>query len=210
MCMLKIENLIEINKNFSNGEIDKIDNLNSTILKINNSNNWIGQISLLLKALLSENCFKECNKETACALMLAAFEIKNVAINQDNVLNLILAISKNRISDIRRINRMVKEVVQVFTENYFNIARNIIVKYPEIFNNLKLYKEHKKLKKIDHKMRVNMTIDPVLYHKFKKYCSLNGMKVSARVEQLMRKELQNQALLKLVVKSMARYSPLYG
>lgn len=79
----------------------------------------------------------------------------------------------------------------MFSENFFNMVTNIKYKYPEIFNNLRLYYEHKKLKKIEHKTRINLTIDPIIYHKFKEYCSLNGMKVSSKIEQLMKERLKS-------------------
>ena len=78
----------------------------------------------------------------------------------------------------------------MFTDEYFTIAKNVRSKYPEIFNNLALYKNHQKLKKIELKTRINLTIDPVVYEKFKSYCSINGMKVSAKIEQLMKEEIQ--------------------
>ena len=109
--MLEINNLIEINKIFSNGEIDKIDELNYTILKINNSNNWIDQIAFLLKALESDNCFKYGNRETAAACLLASMECNKIPINQDNVLKILFTISKNHIVDIRRIKRIIKELI---------------------------------------------------------------------------------------------------
>jgi len=79
----------------------------------------------------------------------------------------------------------------MFSREYFNIVNNIIHKYPEIFNNLSLYKKQSKLKKIDHKIRINLTIDPSIYHKFKQQCGINGMKVSSKIEQFMKKEIKS-------------------
>lgn len=111
VCMLNVTNLVEINKNFAKGEIDKNEVINYSILKINDTENWVEQIAWLFHALLSENCFKDGNKETAIAILLTVMEIKKLPINQDKILNIVLVISRNHITDINRIKRLIKEVV---------------------------------------------------------------------------------------------------
>ena len=44
------------------------------------------------------------------------------------------------------------------------------------------------------KIKVSMTIDEHVYAQFKHFCSENGMKVSTKVEQLMREATKNSSL----------------
>ena len=44
------------------------------------------------------------------------------------------------------------------------------------------------------KMKVSMTIDSDVFAAFKSYCAANGMKVSTKVEQLMKDNLKNTTL----------------
>jgi len=48
------------------------------------------------------------------------------------------------------------------------------------------------------KRKVSMTIDNSTYSQFKKYCSDNGMKVSTKVERLMKDSLKNTSLIKFI------------
>ena len=48
------------------------------------------------------------------------------------------------------------------------------------------------------KIKVSMTIDEHLYAQFKQYCKDNGMKVSTKVEQLIREETKNRTLTQFI------------
>jgi len=44
------------------------------------------------------------------------------------------------------------------------------------------------------KQKISMTIDEEIYDKFKKYCQDNGMKISTKVELLMKETLKDTSL----------------
>ena len=44
------------------------------------------------------------------------------------------------------------------------------------------------------KLKVSMTIDEEIFASFKSFCKQNGMKVSTKVEQLMRENVKNTTL----------------
>ena len=48
------------------------------------------------------------------------------------------------------------------------------------------------------KLKVSMTIDVEIFASFKNFCRQNGMKVSTKVEQLMRDNLKNATLQQFV------------
>jgi len=66
----------------------------------------------------------------------------------------------------------------------------VIAKHPEMFDALEEYDRTHKLRKINHKERANFTIDSNLLGRFRKYCQKHGMKMSAKIEQYMRDELE--------------------
>ena len=50
-----------------------------------------------------------------------------------------------------------------------------------------------RLPKIAYKERVNFTIDADLVRKFRIYCQKNSMKMSSKIEQLLREELKKDS-----------------
>jgi len=44
------------------------------------------------------------------------------------------------------------------------------------------------------KQKISMTIDEEIYNQFKKYCQNNGMKISTKVEILMKETLKDTSL----------------
>ena len=69
----------------------------------------------------------------------------------------------------------------------------VIAKYPEMFDALEEYDRTHRLRKINYKERANFTIDSNLLKRFRKYCEEHGMKMSAKIEQFIQKELKKQA-----------------
>ncbi len=66
----------------------------------------------------------------------------------------------------------------------------VIAKYPEMLDALEEYDKTHKLKKLNYKERANFTIDSSLLKRFRKYCKKKGMKMSAKIEQYMREEME--------------------
>ena len=48
------------------------------------------------------------------------------------------------------------------------------------------------------KVKVSMTIDEHVYEHFRSYCRKNGMKVSSKVEQMMRSEVKDSTLAQFI------------
>ncbi len=69
-------------------------------------------------------------------------------------------------------------------------ADMILVKYPEVFDALEEYDQTHYLKKVNYKERANFTIDSNLLKQFREYCRKNGMKMSAKIEEYIMKELK--------------------
>lgn len=48
------------------------------------------------------------------------------------------------------------------------------------------------------KVKISMTIDDDVFHAFKAYCQQNGMKISTKVEQLMRENVRDMTLQQFI------------
>ena len=62
-------------------------------------------------------------------------------------------------------------------------ARKIMALHPEWLDALGVYDETGKLPRLRTKIRVNLTMDEELYHKFRQYCKRAGLKMSPVVEK---------------------------
>lgn len=76
-------------------------------------------------------------------------------------------------------------------DSFMRTVGLVIAKYPEMLNALEEYDRTHKLRKINHKERANFTIDSNLLKRFRKYCQKHGMKMSAKIEQYMKEELES-------------------
>ncbi len=72
-------------------------------------------------------------------------------------------------------------------------AIKIIKRNPEYFEALVEFEKTGRLPKIAYKERVNFTIDADLVRKFRIYCQKNSMKMSSKIEQLLREELKKDS-----------------
>ncbi len=70
-------------------------------------------------------------------------------------------------------------------------TERLLVEQPEIFDALMEFERIKKIPKFTYKKRVNFTLDPEIFRKFRKACDENGIKMSTKIEQLIREYLKN-------------------
>ena len=68
-------------------------------------------------------------------------------------------------------------------------ARKVIKERPELFEALLEFERTGKLPKLTYKKRANFTIDEETLRKFRNHCKENSINMSARIEQLMLKEI---------------------
>ena len=66
----------------------------------------------------------------------------------------------------------------------------VIAKYPDMLNVLEEYDKTRRLRKINRKERANFTIDSYLLTRFRKHCKKYGMKMSTKIEQYMKDEME--------------------
>ena len=71
-------------------------------------------------------------------------------------------------------------------------TERLLREQPEIFEALLEFERTKRVPKFTYKRRFNFTLDPTLMKNFKAYCEKKGIKMSTRIEQHIREELQEQ------------------
>ena len=75
------------------------------------------------------------------------------------------------------------------SNKFTGIAKKIAEKDKQVFDNLM---DFERTKKIRTKARMDFTIDKAVSSDFKKYCRDNGYNMSAKIEQAMRKILEDK------------------
>ncbi len=68
-------------------------------------------------------------------------------------------------------------------------TERLLKEQPEVFEALMEFERTKKISKFTYKKRVNFTLDPELFRKFRDSCDKKGIKMSNRVEQLMKEDI---------------------
>ena len=71
----------------------------------------------------------------------------------------------------------------------FEKARRMPYILPEMFEALEEYDRTRSLKRWGNKVRINFTLDPILYSEFKKHCKARGYKMSTLIQRMIGKEL---------------------
>jgi hypothetical protein len=81
------------------------------------------------------------------------------------------------------------QCVDVLDRKVFEKARRMPYVLPEMFAALEEYDRTRILKRWGNKVRINFTLDPMLYSDFKKHCKARGYKMSTLIQRLIGKEL---------------------
>lgn len=101
-----------VNRKFDKGILVNRSSLDFAISAVRKSKNWQEQLALITRALANDHVFADGNKRTAAAYMMAVFERRKLAYDAFKVDKLVLSIAKNRIKDLKRIERMIKNVLR--------------------------------------------------------------------------------------------------
>lgn len=70
-------------------------------------------------------------------------------------------------------------------------TKRLLKEQPEIFDALLEFERTRRVPKFTYKKRVNFTLDPILFNKFKNYCEKEGIKMSTKLEQYIREKMSN-------------------
>ena len=110
--MITVGDLIEINKQFSNGKAINNGSLEFAISLARDSKDWTKQLAYVVRAILIDHVFEEGNKRTAAALVISLFEIHKLGYDPQKVDIVIVDILKKNINNINKIRRMIKNATR--------------------------------------------------------------------------------------------------
>ena len=109
--MLSSADIVSLNRLFSSGLVVNKGSL-SAALSEGIDKNRAQQVALLVRALVVDQVFKDGNKRTAAAIIIAYFTELDVRFDQRAVVRLVLLLSKEKISHISRIQGMIEYAVR--------------------------------------------------------------------------------------------------
>lgn len=110
--MLSKKDLISLNQEFAEGIIVNKSSLDYVVDMTRKSKNWLKTAALLVRAILVDHIFTDGNKRTAAAVIMACLEMQGFVCDQDKVGAVVIRIIKENITDVRKIERLIKNVVK--------------------------------------------------------------------------------------------------
>lgn len=110
--MLSKKDIIALNQELHTGRIVNEGSLDYAIETTKRSKNWLKSAATLTRAILIDHVFEDGNKRTAAAVIMVHLEMNNIHYNPDSVNQMIIRILKKNITNMRTIERMIKNVIE--------------------------------------------------------------------------------------------------
>lgn len=110
--MIDLEDIIIINKKFSNGNLVNKASLEFALSSLKETKDWVKQLAILIRAILIDHPFEEGNKRTAIALLGNQIESHRLAYDPYKADKVLFRIAKENINNIEKIRRMIKDVIR--------------------------------------------------------------------------------------------------
>lgn len=108
--MLSKKDIIVINQEFNTGKLMNEGSLDFAIGMTKKSKNWLKSTAILTRAILIDHVFEDGNKRTTAAVILTYLDMNNFNYNEDKLGQIIITMLKKNITDIRKIERLIKNV----------------------------------------------------------------------------------------------------
>lgn len=108
---MKINDLVEINKIFSEGKILKKSEIKFTLSAIKENKNWQQNLTYLVETIICGHTFLDGNKRTATALILYFFNKHNVLYDRDSIARTVIIIAKMKKPNFKKIQREINKCI---------------------------------------------------------------------------------------------------
>lgn len=109
--MLRIQDLIEINKEFDKGKLVNRSSLEFALSSIKHTKDWITQLAYLIRSIALDHVFEEGNKRTAAALIISYAEVHKKRYDSTKVDQIVVKVIKKQITAIEEIRRLIKDAI---------------------------------------------------------------------------------------------------
>ena len=110
--LLTATDVIDLNKEFHNGKLVNQASLEFAISCQYKTKNWLEQLSYIIRSLLIDHVFEDANKRTAVAVILAYFKGHKLNYDPYRLDDLVILITKKNINDIKKLGRLIKNVIR--------------------------------------------------------------------------------------------------
>lgn len=110
--MLSKKDILAINQEFHNGHVVNESSLDYVVSMTKRSKNWLKTAALLARAILVDHVFEDGNKRTAAAAIMACAAMYGVRCSSDKVNATVVTMIKKNITDIRAIERLIKNAIK--------------------------------------------------------------------------------------------------
>ncbi len=110
--MLSKKDLISINLLFHNGKIVQGSSLDFALDQAKNTKDWLKATAYLTRAIILDHPFEDGNKRTAATIITTYIELQNLNFEPKQVDEIVVRIAKKNMKDLRKIMRLIKNVLQ--------------------------------------------------------------------------------------------------
>jgi prophage maintenance system killer protein len=110
--MLSKKDIVELNKELSNGVIINESSLDFAVTTSARSKNWLKTAAIFTRAILIDHVFEDGNKRTAAGVIIFLMEMNNISFDPEKIPRIIVKILKNNITNLMEIERCIKDAVR--------------------------------------------------------------------------------------------------
>ena len=110
--MLTLKDVVAINQEFDRGTLVNESSLDFALTSMRRTTNWQKGLAYMVRAILVDHVFEDGNKRTAAALILTEVYIRGFTVDKDKVARLVERVLLQNITSIRKLEEMVKDVIQ--------------------------------------------------------------------------------------------------
>lgn len=100
-----MKDIVVMNQMYDEGIVINEGSLDFALESIKKSQDWLEQISYLVRALLLDHVFKDGNKRTAAKLVTTSLERQGFRFNEEEIVKLMIKLSKSNLKDIKEIKK---------------------------------------------------------------------------------------------------------
>ncbi|MBW3014883.1 Fic family protein [Candidatus Woesearchaeota archaeon] len=106
------KDIIAMNQVFDQGILINEESLDFAISYARMTENWVKALAFLVRAINVDHVFEEGNKRTAALLIETYVEFEGHKVYKDKLALLIARMAAKRVTSIRRLEEMIKDVIK--------------------------------------------------------------------------------------------------
>lgn len=107
--MFNKKDIIRLNQEIGlSGKLQNESSLDFALSIVKEKKSWLYELSYLVRGIIVDHVFEDGNKRTSLALIITYFDLKGLEYDREKVVKSVYQISKNSITDINKIMRIIK------------------------------------------------------------------------------------------------------